>query len=83
MNDRAALQYEPSFLDQIKFACIGQKLNDVGDAAIGMLMNVVIQKTDNKKQALHYLGLTCLKMAEVIDRDYADIVASMETFEEQ
>jgi|RhiMethySRZTD1v2_1073278.scaffolds.fasta_scaffold29685_7 hypothetical protein len=82
-SDQAKDQRAIRLADQVKLACWGHSINDVGAIAVGLLMNVILQKTESKEQALEYVDLTAKKIHEVIARDYDEMMKDMHTVTEQ
>ena len=72
-----------SLADQVKLACWGHTINDVGAVALGLLMNVIVQKTTNKEEALEFADLTMKEMHKIIERDYQEMLDTMHNVTEQ
>jgi plastocyanin len=74
---------ELSLGDQIKYVVYGHPLHDVAAVAVGLLMNVAVQITADKEEALRFLRSTLAKMHAVVDRDYDEMVKDLKTVTEQ
>jgi hypothetical protein len=71
-----------SLPEQIKFTVLGHGLDDVAGCAVGLLLNCLAIKGNNKQEALRYLDLLYVEMRKAFERDYDSMVTTMETFEE-
>jgi hypothetical protein len=59
-----------SLEEQVRLACWGHNINDVGAVATILLMNCIVQVTPDKQKALEHCDRVHEKIREVIERDY-------------
>jgi hypothetical protein len=69
---------ELSLADQIKYVVYGHKLDDVAGCAIGLLMNCVALKADDREDALRILDCVHVEMRKTVARDYDEMVSTMQ-----
>jgi hypothetical protein len=74
---------ELSLGDQIKFLVYGHNLDDVAGCAIGLVMNCVALKADDRSDALRILDSLYIEMRKAIARDYDEMVATADQAREQ
>jgi len=74
---------EMSLGDQIRFVVFGHNLDDVAGCAIGLLMNCLALKADDKQDALRILDTLHGEMRKALARDYDEMVATMDQQPEQ
>jgi ketopantoate reductase len=59
--------------DQVRLACWGHNINDVGAIALNLVLHVLVQTTNTKDQALQLCDRTMKELREIIERDYEQI----------
>ncbi len=62
------------FFEQVKFLCLGQRVDDVFVVAVAMLMSAVQQRTDSKDEAVAMMQVTGDQMIKQMKSDY-DLVS--------
>lgn len=59
--------------EQVRLACWGHNISDVGAIAVNLVLHVIVQKTNTKDQALRLCDLTMQELRGIIERDYEQI----------
>ena len=66
-----------SLLDRVKFECAGHSIDDVSTVACSLLINIAVQGSGGKDEALASIDRLFKCMRKVMEKDYDDILKGM------
>ena len=66
-----------TLLDRVKFECLGHSIDDVSMVACSLLINIAVQNSSNKDEALASIDRLFGSMRNVMEKGYDDILNGM------
>ena len=66
-----------TLLDRVKFECMGHSIDDVSTVACSLLINIAVQGSGGKAEALASIDRLFGCMRKVMEKDYDNILSGM------